>query len=539
MGRALTEARIRPPRAYPLVPSRPMGRPRRSRALRAGKRPFRSGLGLLVVVAAVLAGCGSATSATSTTRPPSTTTSTSLPAVAPPPPIVWSTCPTHANVQCGTVPVPLDYDHPAAGSIQIAVSRIPATGTDPGGRTLLVNPGGPGESGNQILPIEYPLLPASVRASFDVVSFDPRGTGASDPLQCGTSLAGVTSALPVPAAPGAPLPGTKVFAGIPPACQAAAPALTPEVDTVATARDMDRIRQALGLSVVSFYGLSYGTVLGTVYASLFPRHLQAMVLDGAVDMYASLATQAAEQAPAAERSVTHLLDACSATPSCPLGADPTSFFTHLVASMTAHPLPAPGDGDNTPVTVGDLDTATLFAISVPGFTPLYDSALVSASHGDGSGLRSLALEFVVDIDGAPLVDAQWAITCNDTTGHPGPLAAGRLARTLAARYPLIGGYAVNYNLGGCLVWPDGTHPVGAVHPDHAPGVLVLGNTGDPNTPLIGGRHLAAAFPRAVQLTWVGWGHTWLLSGNTDTCMQSHVSAYLATGTLPAPGTVCH
>ena len=96
--------------------------------------------------------------------------------------------------------------------------------------------------------------------------------------------------------------------------------------------------------------------------------------------------------------------------------------------MTAHSLPAPGKGDDTPVTVGDLDTATLFAVSVPGFTPLYDSALVAASHGDGSGLRQLALEFVVDVDGAPLVDAQWAIVCNDTIGQPGPVAAGNLAR---------------------------------------------------------------------------------------------------------------
>jgi pimeloyl-ACP methyl ester carboxylesterase len=437
------------------------------------------------------------------------------------------------------VPVPLDYAHPGAGILQIAVSRIPATGGSAPDGTLLVNPGGPGESGNQILPIGYPLLPAAVRASMDVVSFDPRGTGASDPLQCGTSLAGVTSALPTPARAGQPLPGTAVFAGIPAACASAAPALTAEVDTVDTARDMDRIRQALGLSTVSFYGLSYGTVLGTAYASLFPHRIRAMVLDGAVDMYASLADQAIEEAPAAERSLDHLLAACAAGPSCPLGPDPTGFFADLSASIAAHPLPAPGNGDDTPVTVGDLDTATLFAVSVPGFTPLYDSALVAASHGDGSGLRSLASEFVVDIDDAPLVDAQWAITCNDTTGHPGPVAAGTLARSLAVRYPLIGAYAVNYNLGGCLAWPDGRRPVTALHPVDAPPVLVVGNTGDPNTPLVGVRHLAADYPHAVLLTWVGWGHTWLLNGATDTCMQAAVSRYLTGGGLPAPGTVCH
>jgi len=494
-------------------------------------------LAAVLALGVTTAACGSAATTGPTTTVPSRTTAPAAPA-APPPPITWHTCPTHADVQCGTVPVPLDYAEPSAGTLTIAVSRIPAPGGADTNGTLVVNPGGPGESGNQILPIEYPLLPPAVRASTDVVSFDPRGTGASSPLQCGTSLAGVTSAIPAPARAGLPLPGTAVFAGIPPACTSAAPALTPRVDTIDTARDLDRIREALGQDTVSFYGLSYGTVLGTAYASLFPHRVRTMVLDGAVDLYAPLAQQASEQAPAAERSLAHLLAGCTPAAHCPLGSDPAAFYDHLQASITAHPLPAPGHGDTTPVTVGDLDTASLFAVSVPGFTPLYESALVDASHGDGSALRALALEFVVDVDGAPLVDAQWAITCNDTGGHPGPVAAGTLARTLGARYPRVGAFAVNYNLGGCIAWPDGSQPVDTLHPTAAPPVLVLGNTGDPNTPLVGAKHLASAFPHASQMTWVGWGHTWLLSGSTDACMQTAVSRYLTGGGLPATGTVC-
>ena len=297
--------------------------------------------------------------------------------------------------------------------------------------------------------------------------------------------------------------GPPVFAGIRRACATAHPALTAAVDTVNTARDMDRIRQALGVSTISFYGLSYGTVLGTVYAELFPHHVREMVLDGAVDIDASLATQAAEQAPAAEASLTHLLASCAAAPRCPLGPDPTAFFTKLSASMTAHPLPAPGGGDDVPVTVGDLDTATLLALSVTEFTPAYEQALVSAAAGDGDQLRTLALEFVVDIDGAPLVDAQWAITCNDTVDHTGPVAAGDLARTagrpvatarrlrrdlqprrlrdLARRAPARVGH------------PPGGRPTGPGDRQHR----------DPNTPLVGARHLAALFPRSSQLTWHG------------------------------------
>ncbi len=310
------------------------------------------------------------------------------------------------------------------------------------------------------------------------------------------------------------------------------------MDTVDTARDMDRIRQALGLSTISYYGLSYGTVLGAVYADLFPHHVATMVLDGAVDVNAALTTQATEEAPAAERSLEHLLSTCGGVTPCPLGADPTAAYRGLQARLTARPLPAPGGGDSAPVTVGDLETASLFAVSVPDFTATYLTALVAAEAGDGGPLRSLSLEFATDVDGEPLVDPLWAITCNDAADHPGPVAAGTLARALDARDPLLGGYAVTYTMGGCVAWPRGIQPIVDLRPSAAPPVLVIGNTGDPNTPYVGARHLAAAFPTSVLLTWDGWGHTWLLSGAADACMQRSVTVYLTGGGLPPAGTVC-
>ncbi len=136
------------------------------------------------------------------------------------------------------------------------------------------------------------------------------------------------------------------------------------------------------------------------------------------------------------------------------------------------------------------------------------------------------------------MDALWAITCNDAAVHPGPVAAGDLAVALNARYPLIGAYAVNYTMGGCVSWPRAQEPVVNLHPQGTPPVLVVGNTGDPNTPYIGARHLAAIFPSGRLLTWRGWGHTWLLSGSSDLCMQRLVTGYLSAGALPPAGTVC-
>jgi len=507
-------------------------------ARRPGSRRWIGSAALVVLLAA--AGCGGPTTGASAGGHPSAPSrSAALPAIAPAAPIAWSPCPDGSGLECGTVPVPVDYRHPLGPSFNLAVTRAPSLDpSDPGG-TLVFNPGGPGESGNQILPVVLSLFPPSVRQDFDIVSFDPRGTGASDVLDCGTSPSAAASVVPVPAAGGRPLPGTPVFTAMARACERVAGSFTPFVDTTDTARDLDRIRQALALSTISYYGLSYGTVLGAVYADFFPHRVATMVLDGAVDVNATLPQQADEQAPAAEQSIDHLLTGCASAAVCPLGADPEAYFRSLAASLSRRPLAAPGHGDPYPVTVGDLDTATLFAVSVPGFTPSYESALVAAHAGNGAPLRALSLEFDTDIDGAPLVDPLWAITCNDAASHPGPVAAGDQARTLAARYPLLGGYAVTYAMGGCVSWPAARQPVVDLHPTGTPPILVIGNTGDPNTPLVGARHLAGDLPGARLATWAGWGHTWLLSGSGDTCMQRVVTTYLTGGGLPAPGTVCH
>ena len=152
------------------------------------------------------------------------------------------------------------------------------------------------------------------------MSFDPRGTGASDPLRCGTSPAGAVSVLVVPTSAGRPLPGAPFFTAMAHACHTRAAALAPFIDTVNTARDMDRIRQALGDPKISFYGLSYGTMLGAVYADLFPHRVATMVLDGAVDVNASLTQQAEQEAPAAEQSLHHLFATCPQLAPCPLGS---------------------------------------------------------------------------------------------------------------------------------------------------------------------------------------------------------------------------
>lgn len=454
--------------------------------------------------------------------------------LAPAAPIQWAACPGEMGYRCGNVEVPIDYAAPQRGSLSIAVIDRPASGLQSAG-FMLFNPGGPGESGVQTLPVLSGQFPSPVRDRFDLVSFDERGTGASTKLNCGPSPPAATSVTPEPP-PGGALPAAAVFASLASDCRRLYPQVFDHVDSIDAARDMDRIRQTLGVPTISYWGTSYGTVLGAQYARLFPRHVQSMVLDGAVVPTEPLALQAQQEAPALATALDHAFATCAIDPSCPLGPDPRASFDALTNRLATHPLPSPSDG--LPITLGDLDTATLFYLSVPNFAGNYLPAVAAANRGDGAQLRALAVAFATDIDGSSDIGPLWAYTCNDANSHPGPRAAGDLARTLAKSSPPIGGFAVTYLLGGCLNWPRPHEPVRTLsYAGHAP-IMVIGNTGDPNTPHVAAAILAHELGNARLATWRGWGHTWLLNGTDSACMSNAVVGYLVGSTPPRTGTVC-
>ncbi len=483
----------------------------------------------LGVTAVLAAACGGSTTTAAST-------STSLPPVPAPSPIHWAPCPASTTEQCGTVPVPVDYAHPGGPSLSLAVAEIPASGPGTPLGDLVFNPGGPGESGVGLLPVIAGSLPKAVTQRFAIVGFDERGTGASTRLSCGPSPAAAAAVDPLPATAGATLPAAALYRGMAASCAAADPGLAGHVDTLDAARDLDRIRQALGQAKLTFLGLSYGTLLGAAYAQLYPTHVRAMVLDGAVVPGMSLAADATAEAPALEASLAHFFATCAAQPSCALGPDPAATWDALARSLAAHPLP--GSTGNPPVTVGTLDTATLYYLSVPRFAGGYPAALESAIHENGGPLASMALGFFTDLDGSSLLGPLWSYTCEDAVAPTGAAAATRLALQLQQRYPRLGAEAVTYNLGGCIGWSGPSHPVRAGRAAGAPPILVVGNKGDPNTPFSGAVQLAHQLSSGHLVEWDGWGHTWLLNGPGDTCMDSIVTAYLDTVAVPRPGTVC-
>ncbi|TQS43717.1 alpha/beta hydrolase [Cryptosporangium phraense] len=206
-------------------------------------------------------------------------------AAAAPAPITWTACGTenYPTLQCGKVSAPLDYGNPGGKKITLAVSRIPHTAATSQG-ALLVNPGGPGGSGLTLAGFVASNLPAAVASQYDVIGFDPRGVGDSDPsLNCAQGIFDPVRPDSVPKTKAdmeANLKRVKSFAQ---ACATKYGSILKYIDTISAVKDMDVIRQALGVKTINYFGYSYGTYLGSVYAKLFPKNVRRMVLDSVVD----------------------------------------------------------------------------------------------------------------------------------------------------------------------------------------------------------------------------------------------------------------
>ncbi|EXG79146.1 alpha/beta hydrolase [Cryptosporangium arvum] len=202
-----------------------------------------------------------------------------------PAPITWTACATetYPTLQCGKVSVPLDYDNPSGRKITLAVSRIPHTAAKSQG-ALLVNPGGPGGSGLSLAGFVAKNLPKDVAAQYDVIGFDPRGVGKSEPaLNCAEGFFKPVRPDSVPKTKADMEANLKRVKSLAAKCGAKYGSLLKYIDTLSAVKDMDQIRLGLGAKTINYFGYSYGTYLGAVYAKLFPKNVRRMVLDSVVD----------------------------------------------------------------------------------------------------------------------------------------------------------------------------------------------------------------------------------------------------------------
>ena len=351
-----------------------------------------------------------------------TTTSTTQPPVAP---ITWSPC--DGDLQCGALVVPLDYAHPAGPTISVAVARHPAE--DPAARigSLVIDPGGPGVSGINDIANELSVLTPQLLDDFDIVMFDPRGVERSDPVTCGTDTGSApTDPAPVTASQqAATIAGLKQFAA---ACEKSSASVLPYVGTVDVARDMDRLRQALGDAGLTYMGQSYGTLLGLTYAALFPTHIRAMVLDSVIDPALSFNQITAGQADGFEGVLDAFFTWCSASEECAwhTGPDPTATLQSLLTTAATSPAPA---GGGSVAGVGQLYDALLEDLYSQSDWPQLGQALADDAAGNGGPAAAASNSYNTGgSDNAD--DAATAIDCLD---HP-------VSRDLAT-YGALGGLA--------------------------------------------------------------------------------------------------
>jgi len=474
----------------------------------------------------------STTPATGATRATTTTTMTPEPPVTP---VQWAPC---GALLCGTVAVPLDYAQPQLGTLEISLEMHPAT--DPAERigSLVINPGGPGGSGINDLPSELSVLTPELLARFDIVSFDPRGVERSSPVHCNTGSSGTLPAStgplpdPVPSTAAAQQALFANDAAYAAQCETLSGELLPFVGTVDTARDLDRIRQALGDAQLTFFGHSYGTLLGATYAQMFPTHVRAMVLDGAIDPAMSTEQMVIEQSESFEAVLDDFFSWCAST-GCqwhPAG-DPTTALLGLIAQSRQRAIPAGGGAVAGP---GEIYTAILADLYSRSSWPSLGRALADAAAGDGAPALTLAHGYTTS-GGTNSADAETAIDCLD---HPvdRDLASFSAFVAQAAAHAPFFGPLLAWGEVVCAQWPvppsrtpQATTAVGS------PPILVVGATKDPATPYQWAQRLAAELQHGMLVTWQGENH---VAYYYSACVRTIDQAYFVQGTLPAPGTVC-
>lgn len=445
--------------------------------------------------------------------------------------------PSGLALGCGTLQVPLDYTDPSRGTITLAVLRIHATADTAPVGSLLVNPGGPGASGLGAALGVATKVPRSILDKYDVIGFDPRGVQESAPVHCLTNAQKdreIAESIDVTTAAGfaaAKRESERVSA----LCAQKVGAALPYYNTVNTARDMDRIRQAVGDGRMNYLGFSYGTELGWTYAHLFPARVRAFVLDGAVDPNASDVAMLTAQVAGFTHAFDQFAHACPSMPACQGLEDPTTAVQQITDGALQHPL---ATGTSRKLTYSLAFTGVLAALYSKREWATLANALKDALHGDGAGLLHLADGYEQRQPNGHytnLIDANTTISCNDTAYRPTDGQLHASINELVHRFPLFGKWQAS-GLFECLGWRAKATPVPPPAAKTPTTVLVLGNLNDPATPYRGAQDLTRDLGNARLLSWNGAGHTSYLEGSS--CVDGYVNRYLLTLQLPPPGKTC-
>lgn len=445
--------------------------------------------------------------------------------------LAWKRCGTgnYPTLQCATLKVPLDHAHPQGRQITLALSRVRHTAKTFQG-PLLVNPGGPGGSGLKLAGFVASALPRSVASQYDVIGFDPRGVGRSAPaLDCAPGHFEPVRPDTVPTTPAleqANLARAKSFAA---ACGRRHADVLRYIDTVSAVRDMDAVRAALGTPKLNYFGYSYGTYLGAVYARLFPQRVRRLVLDSVVDPAGVwYADNLGQDYAFNDRHRALMAWIARYDSTYHLGADPDRIEAEWYA-MRAALAKRPAGGK---VGASELEDTFIPGGYYDGYWPYLADAFSAYVRERNAGPLVEAWENfgAVDHTGDNGYSVYAAVQCRDTS-WPGGWNRWRAdAWRVYDKAPFMVWNNTWYNA-PCAFWPATRRRPVNIANGKLPPVLLFQATDDAATPYPGGVTAHRLLARSSLVVEEGGGnHGITLGGNA--CLDRYLTAYLKDGRVP-------
>jgi pimeloyl-ACP methyl ester carboxylesterase len=516
----------------------------RTRATRnAPRRTVVGGVALMLAIVLPLSGCATWFSAPVTTSEPSTETVTEELAPLYAQVLEWSAC--GDGMQCATANAPLSWDEPSGDTIDLALVRQVATSGEALG-SLLVNPGGPGGSGFDLVNDSVDFATSErLQENFDIVGFDPRGVNRSTPVDCYDDPATLDAYLfdIIPGERGSEewlAAAAANNAAFGQDCLTHTGDLLGNVDTVSAARDLDLLRAVLGDSKLNYLGFSYGTELGQTYADLFPEKTGRLVFDGAVDSAATNYDVSLFQAKGFESALRAFLEGCGSMTGCPFRGSVDESMLEvraLLDSLDASPL---ANTDGRQLGANAMFTAIILPLYNEDNWPALVNVFASALAGDATFPFVVADAYYERSEDGTYVnnstEAFTAINCLDYESDADLATMQAEAAALEAEAPVFG-HLMAWGGTSCSDWPfPSTGTAGAISASGSSDILVIGTTNDPATPYAWAQNVAAQLENGHLVTYTGEGHT--AYNKSNDCILNTVDDYFIDGTVPAADPQC-
>jgi len=491
-------------------------------------------LAIAATLALTVSACGNSSSSSDTSVNP-LNTSTDFIVNS----IEWTPCDgnTNSEVECGNIEVPFDYADPDQGSFVLFVKKHSAASPTDRIGSMMVNPGGPGFGGSSLADDAEYYFSQDLIDRFDIIAWDPRGTGESTPaVNCVDTFDeyfGLDSPPETPEEKQALIDASQAFND---KCAENSGTILPYISTQASAQDINSLRLALGEEKVSYFGFSYGSELGTTWATMFPETVRAIVVDGAVDPNATSTQEGMNQAKGFEGQLSTFLKQCSERTTCEFhnGGKAEEAFDQLVLGIDATPLEV--SKDRTPVTQGVLFTAVAQAMYSDYYWPQLSEALSAAQGGDGTGILQLYDDYYQRKEDGTYgneLEAFLAISCLDDPGASSVEDVDSHIEDFIAAAPRLGGnFAYGYS---CALWPVKQAAKVTITGKGAGPIVVVGTTGDAATPLSSTRKMAQGLEQGILIVVDANQHT---GYGANSCVVKAVDDYLIKLTVPANETTC-